>query len=170
MEARIFDSYDILFVGYTVFRGTFDRLYAFGGVSHRGSTLLGLATTCSLPTMFEGIVVPFMDVYGRHSIVHDGCPRFRHYRIRELVERNGISQYSLPSTTRPPQPVADGEGTFAKNPAFNTGGSKRRTCHFLGRAIAELYNSQWLVSLEIEIQDSLFLVVVVHHISVTHQK
>ena len=104
MEARIFDGYDILFVGYTVFRGTFGRLYAFGGVSHRGSTLLGLATTCSLPTMFEGIVVPFMYVYGRHSIVHDGCPRFRHYRIRELVERNGISQYSLPSTTGPPQP------------------------------------------------------------------
>ena len=62
MEARIFDSYDILFVGYTVFRGTFGRLYAFGGVSHRGSTLLGLATTCSLLTMFKGIVSwMFMD-------------------------------------------------------------------------------------------------------------
>ena len=55
---------------------------------------------------FEATALPTLDVYGPHTIIHDGCSRFQHSALRELVERNGISTHlTLPSTIGP-QPLS----------------------------------------------------------------
>ena len=96
----------ILFVDYGVFRvPRIGRLYTFGGISHHGSTLLRIATHCSVPVMFEATVLPFLDVNGAHTIIHDGCSRFQHSALRELVERNGITRLTVSSTIGP-QPLS----------------------------------------------------------------
>ena len=55
--------------------------------------------------MFQAIVLPFFDVFGQHTVVHDSCSRFRHRAVAELLERNEIARIAVPSTIGP-QPMA----------------------------------------------------------------
>ena len=51
------------------------RLHAFGGISRQGTTLLGLGQSRrALPDISGGIVLPFIETVGQHSIFTDGCP------------------------------------------------------------------------------------------------
>ena len=81
------------------------RLHAFGGISSQGSTLLGLSQSRNLPDMFQGIVLPYIDTMGQHSIFHDDCPMYRGYRIRQILELNGIAHFSVQSEAAGTQPM-----------------------------------------------------------------
>ena len=78
------------------------RLHAFGGVSRQGTTLLGLGQSRrALPDISGGIVLPFIETVGHHSIFTDGCPMYQGLRVREIIEQNGLAQFSVPSTFGP---------------------------------------------------------------------
>ena len=81
------------------------KLHAFGGISRQGTTLLGLGESRhALPEIFGGIVLPFIDTVGQHSIFHDGCPMHRGRRVRTVAEQNRLALFCVPSAFGP-QPM-----------------------------------------------------------------
>ena len=62
-----------------------------------GNSPLGQSASRSLPSLFESTVLPFIETVGQHSIFHDGCPMYRSFRFRALVEQNGLAQFTVPS-------------------------------------------------------------------------
>ena len=78
------------------------RLHAFGGVSRQGTTLSGLGQSRrALPDISGGLVLPFMETVGQHSIFTDGCPMYQGLRVREIIEQNGLGPFSVPSAFGP---------------------------------------------------------------------
>ena len=78
------------------------RLCTIGGVSRQGTTLLGLGQSRRAPPDISGgIVLPFTEIVGQHSIFTDGCPMYQGLRVREIIEQNGLAQFSVPSAFGP---------------------------------------------------------------------
>ena len=88
----------ILFVDGARFSVSHGGLYAFGGISRQGSTLLTLGRSIHIvPNSFQNIVLPFTDTMGQHSIFHDASPVYRQFRVRTLLEQNGLQQFAVSS-------------------------------------------------------------------------
>ena len=49
------------------------------------------------PEIFGGIVLPFIDTVGQHSIFHDGCPMYRERQDRAVAEQNRLALFCVPS-------------------------------------------------------------------------